>query len=163
MNPIRYFSIQTCKTSRLIFGGGKPELTPDMAAHYCKGMPKHWYQAALLCWADNWSGANDLEYKLWDKAVKLKIRERWRIEKKYEGKEMLRKLAGLAIWEMGEPKRFKHPESWRRRADWMGLDKAAWYRTWRPRYEAVYGILSEWANEAKRHIRKEIAKDEFEQ
>jgi len=142
-------------------GGGKPELTPDEAALYCQGMPDHWYFAAKLRWADDWSGANQLEHRLWDEAVKLRNRERWRIEKKYEGKEMLRKLAGLALWEMGEPSRFKHDSAWQLRAQWMGLEKGAWFKTWNARYEAVYEILSDWCNDAWRHVKKQKAQEQI--
>jgi len=163
MNPARFFAIQTCKTSRPMGlpGGGSPDLTPDRAAHYCQGMPRHHYQAALLYWADDWSGVSELEYRLWDEAVKIKIRERWRIEKKHEGQEMLRKLAGLALWEVGDPCRFAGQEAWRRRADWMGVDKAAWFRTWRPRYEVVHSLLLDWKADAWRHITKQLARDEI--
>lgn len=165
MNPARFFAIQTCKVSKPIGtpGGGKPDLTPDIAAHYCQNMPRHQYQSALLRWADDWSGVSELEYLLWDEAVRLKNQERWRIEKKHQGREMLRKLAGLALWEMGQPSQFRAESAWQKRAEWMGVDKAAWFRTWRPRYEAVYNILQDWTAEGWRHVSKELAAEKMQE
>lgn len=159
MNPARFFAIQTLRIPQGESSGGNPLFTPDVAAHYCQGMPEHWYLSARLKWADDWSGSNKLEYKLWDEAVKLKIKENWRINKKYNG--ILRRLAGLSLFEAADPKRFKSDDAWKMRAAFIGVERDAWYKTWSARYEAVNSIFNYWADDAWGYIKKQTSVDNF--
>lgn len=159
MNPIRVFMAQGTRIPSNDGPGGEPTLTPSEAAMYCQGMPETWYLAAKMKWADDYSGAQKIEYALWDAAVRLKIKEGWAIPEKYTGKEILRKLAGTAMCELVSPGRFNHEESWRLRVALVGVEPGEW-KTWSPRYEAVYGELNDWTNEALRHVEKMMAKDE---
>ncbi len=154
MSPASFFSILTCGTSRPLgeSGSSHDALTSSLAAHYCRDIPDHKLQSALLRWADSWAGANDLEYKLWIKVVDMKSSEGWRVKPR----GILRKLAQLAIWEMGAPARFYFADAWRLRAGYLGVDKMAWYRTWAPKYQAVYEVIQEWSNEAWRDVKKNM-------
>jgi len=106
--------------------------------------------AMRMKYADDWSGAKELEYKLWIITTSMASRERWRIP---VGKEYCRRMSGLAIAEMAEPARYRHAHSWKLKVAFMGCDNSNWYRTWRSRYETVYTELDEWVNRGFRWMK----------
>ncbi|MCU7917088.1 MAG: hypothetical protein KZQ95_01865 [Candidatus Thiodiazotropha sp. (ex Epidulcina cf. delphinae)] len=111
-------------------------------------MPKLWYHAALLKWADDWSGASDLEYYLWIKAVDIRLRDGWTIP---PGRRYLRRMAGLAIAETAMPSVFGSDIE---RAKFLGMDKSRFSRVWKPRYELVYQELNDLASYGYRYVAK---------
>lgn len=147
MNPARVFALQAQKaSSHTAIAGGKTEVDQATAAGLCAGMRRECYLAGRLKWAQDWTVANELEHKLWLYAVDISNKERWSIPK---GKEMLRKMAGLAIAEMAEPARYKED---RIKADWMGIHKSNFSRTWNKRYNLIYQELDDLASRAFSHI-----------
>lgn len=133
-----------------VFGSDESE-----AALCCAGMPRKHYLAGRVKWGQDWSCMTELERLLWASAVDLSVREHWKIYGKqgegYErGRAILRSLAGLAIAETADPGNWKDDE---KRLRWTGFSLHEWYRwpKWAERYQAVYQILDNWADEAARH------------
>ena len=148
MNPIRVMSRLTQQAAQDGTGGGPGEYDLATCAALCRGLPRSAYLSARLVWCLDWSVANELEYLLWVEAAGLAARERWRIPK---GREYVRRMSGLAIAESADPKVWKFSSQ---RAGFVGVSESEWSRTWRPRYEAVYGILIDWTSDAYRAIQR---------
>lgn len=146
MNPIRIFAKQTIKSGSYMPGSGQPEVDQAMAAHLCGGMRREWYLAARLRWGLDWSVANELEYMLWMEGSGVSYKERWRVPK---GKEYVRKMAGLAIAEIAEPKRYA-PDA--RKAEWMDVSASQFSRLWGKRYNAIYSIIEDWSSSAYSYV-----------
>jgi len=138
MNPVRVISM---------------DRDAPFLAYCCAGMPDHWYGAMRMKWAADWSAAGTLEYRLWDEAVRMAIRFKWRTRKGDAGRAMLRRLAGLALYELADPERFRDGDVWQVKADWMGVGKTQWYGVWVERYKLVFDLLNEWTNLAWRWIK----------
>lgn len=156
MNPARLMAMTTARPVNMLSVGratGVADINPSIAAGMCAGMPENCYQALRLKWADDWSQANVLEKKLWMAAVDLAIDEKWRVPK---GKELLRKLAGMALYELVYPGKLREHQQ---RAAFIGMERMAYYKTWRCRYEQVYQILDGWAQEGYRHLQKQSISD----
>lgn len=128
--------------------GGLNEYDLATCAALCRGIPRPAYLSARLTWCLDWSVATELEYLLWVEAAGLAARERWRIPK---GREYVRRMSGLAIAETADPKRWKDQIS---RATFVGIGESEWSRTWRERYEGVFGILRDWNDDAYRAIQR---------
>lgn len=124
------------------------KMTPATAAAMCAGMPDLWYKAAALKWADDWSGANDLEYRLWMAAVDLANYHGWHPPK---GKEYLRRMAGLAIAEMARPADYRKEKP---KYKFLGMSQPLFNGHWKDRYELIYQVLEAWAGEGYRYIQK---------
>lgn len=150
MNPARVFAMGVANSDHASVGRstGGAEITPAIAAGMCSGMPQLWYHAARLKWADDWSGANDLEYHLWVKAVDICTQEGWKVP---PGREYLRRMAGLAIAEVALPSKFTGDVQ---RAEFLGMDKSRFCRVWKKRYWKVYQVLDELTSCAYRHVLK---------
>ncbi len=131
---------------RLVADDGHPEVP----GWHCAGMPDHWFAAMRMKWANDWSGANLLEYRLWMAAVDMAIEGRWRVP---SGGERLRRMAGLAIAELADPERYRATDAWQLKAAWVGVTKSRWFETWQPRYEALYRVLDDWSNAAWRFVK----------
>ena len=115
-NAVRIFAKQTYKASDFFaIAAGGADIDQAMAAALCSGMKKHWYLAARLKWANDWTGATHLEYKLWAYTAGVANGEKWRIPK---GQQLLRSLVGLAIAEMAEPSRYKTDAA---KVNWTGI------------------------------------------
>lgn len=143
----RIFAMQTQKTSNpFTMFGGTPEVDQATAAGLCSGMKRKWYLAARLKWGLDWSVANELEYLVWIEAAGLAARGKWKIPK---GKEHVRKMAGLAIAELADPMRWKLDTD---KADWMGVHKSQFSRTWKEKYNAMYSLLDDWSNAAYSYV-----------
>lgn len=147
MNPSRVFALQTTKaSSNDSIPGGTTEVDQATAAGLCAGMRRECYLAGRLKWAGDWSVANELEHRLWLLAVDICNKERWRVPK---GREMLRKMAGLAIAEMADPIRYKTDIA---KAKWLGIDKSNYSRVWNGRYNLIYRELDDLAGRAFSYI-----------
>lgn len=158
-NPIRVMALQTEQTPSIepAPGGGIPEIDQMLAAALCAGMPRRWYLAARLKWCLDWSVANELEYMLWVEAAGIAAKEKWRIP---TGKYYVRKMAGLAIAEVGDPARYSRPEHWHIKAQWLGTGKSQWFGTWERRYNAIYEELDDWCSRAKSYLYRRQADGE---
>lgn len=148
MNPIRVMAKLTEQTPKFDGVGGINEYDIATCAALCRGIPRPAYLAARLKWCLDWSVANELEYLLWVEAAGLAAKERWRVPK---GKEYVRRMSGLAIAETADPKHWITQTS---RAEFMGIGVSEWSRVWRERYEGVYGLLSDWTDDAYRTIQR---------
>ena len=148
MNPIRVMSRLTQQAAQDGTGSGPGEYDLATCASLCRGMKRPPYLTARLIWCLDWSVCNELEHLLWMEAASLAAKERWKIPK---GKEYVRRMAGLAIAESADPKRWRFASQ---RAEFAGISDSEWSRTWRARYEAVYEILTDWSADAFRHIQK---------
>lgn len=147
MNPARVMAKLTAQPARLDGGGGgMTEYDVALCASLAANLKERYYLAARLKWCQDWSVANKLEYLLWIEAVGIAAEEKWRVPK---GREYVRKMAGLAIAEIAEPQRWKEQQT---KAQFMGMDKSTWSRTWQGRYEVIYSELSGWCDTAYRHI-----------
>ena len=155
MNPARVFALQSQRIGdHDNIPGGITEVDQSVASALCSGMRRECYLAGRLKWAGDWSVANELEYKLWIYAVDICNREKWRVQK---GREMLRKMAGLAISEMAEPGRYKSDTI---KANWLGVDKSNFSRTWSGRYNLVYQELDDMASRAFSYVMMKQRYDE---
>lgn len=136
--------------SEYVFASHKPEVPGFLTA----GMPRHWFLAGQLKFAHDMSESvlSPLEYKLWDIAVRMKIRLNWKTRKGDEGKAMLRQLARLALCEMHAPARFNSPDAWKLRAAFIGVGKSSWFGTWSARYKVLFDEFNEWTNRAYRYV-----------
>jgi len=149
----RLFAMQSTSAPQLGRAtGGTPQWTPAIAAAFCAGnMDQRWYDAARLKYSLDWSTANALEYAVWLEAALIANREKWKIP---TGREYIRKMAGLAIAEMAEPRRYRYDVI---KTAWLGCDPAQWTKVWGKRYNAVFAIPNDWASEALRHVEKRLA------
>jgi hypothetical protein len=111
-------------------------------------MPPLIFKAVMYKWAGDESHREYLKYQLWIAAVDIAIAEGWKIPK---GREYLRKMAEIALNEVREPTPWKEDK---KKADYMGVDKSAFYKVWRKRYESVYGVLDSWAQEGYRYVQR---------
>lgn len=136
---------------RVISKDSKPEI-PGWA---CAGMPTHWYAAMRMAWAHDYTGQEQLEYKLWHIAVKKAIRFGWRVPR---GQERLRKMARLAIHELMDPARYKKPDSWMLRIAAIGCKKTQWFSLWQERYEMIFTELNDWVNRAYRYLKVKLCR-----
>ena len=126
---------------------------PEVPAWLCAGMPRHWYGAMRLKWAADGLDARQLEIKLYLFAGKQAVRHGWRVARDDVGKERLRRLCRLALYEMANPAMFSGAAAWRRRADFIGKGKSQWFAVWNARYEIIFGELNEWTNRAWRYMK----------
>jgi len=143
-----------------VFAIDRPEISGLLMA----GMPEHWHQAGCLKFNRDLSESilSSLDYKLWNIAVKMKIKYNWKTKKGDAGKAMLRQLGHLAICEMHAPGRFNTPNAWELRAAFIGVSKSAWFSTWAGRYKVLFDEFNEWTNRAYRYIKvraKRLFKD----
>lgn len=143
-NPARVMALQAEQIPSLsgMPGGGSPEVDQSTAAALSAGMKRRYYLAARLKWALDWSVANELEYMLWVEAAGIAHDEKWRIP---TGRSYVRRMAGLAIAEMADPKRWRDAQQ---KAEWMGVSKSQFSRVWEKRYNAVYEELESWTGRA---------------
>ncbi|MCU7840871.1 MAG: hypothetical protein KZQ94_16015 [Candidatus Thiodiazotropha sp. (ex Troendleina suluensis)] len=125
-----------------------PDFDQATAAAMCAGMPDLQFKASMLKWAGDWSNANYLEYRIWIAAVDIAREEKWKIPR---GREYLRRMAGLAIAEVADPGRWQLDKD---RAEFIGMHKSEFCRVWRKRYEMVYRILDELAQDGYRHVQR---------
>ncbi|MCG8004680.1 MAG: hypothetical protein JAY88_14670 [Candidatus Thiodiazotropha lotti] len=155
MNPIRLIAkgtaqhINPASIGRATSGEG---ITAALAAGMCAGMPRDWWLAARLKWADDWSGIKDLELYLWISAVDIAIEKGWKVPK---GREYLRKMARLAIFEMAAPMQFKQENGIdcdAGRAEFLGMDKSRYSRVWGERYEMVKRALDTMTSDAFQYL-----------
>lgn len=149
MNALQSYDIEKINPVRII----AMDNLPDIQGLACAGMPRHWFSAMRLVWANDYSGDAWLEWKLWDAAVRMAVRHGWRVP---AGEQRLRKLARLALRELAEPAVFVS-EGMRYRA--VGVGKSQWFALWKARYELIYQELSEWVNRAWRYIKVKLKGD----
>ncbi|MCG7980286.1 MAG: hypothetical protein N0E58_19420 [Candidatus Thiodiazotropha endolucinida] len=123
-------------------------INPATAAAMCSGMPPLWWSAARLKWADDTSGIKMLYNELSRLANQLKDIEQWRIPK---DRDYIDKFAMLALLEVTQPTKWKHDSH---KADFIGMDKSVFYRTWKKRYEVIYRQVDDWCSSALSYIYK---------
>lgn len=119
----------------------------EVLAYVSARMPRHWWYSLRIKCFDDWSGANYLEHHLWMVASQMARREQWNIP---IGREVVRKMAGLAIAEMADPSRFKHDAAWQIRAAWLGVSKSRWFAMWRDRYDMIHREFNDWPSRGAR-------------
>jgi len=148
MNPAKVFALMSQRTPNPdAIPGGVSGFDIADASGLCRNMPRHWYLAGRLKWAQDWTVANELEYALWMRTTKLAVAEKWKIKK---GALQLRKLAGLAIAETADPANWKTVE---KKLSFTEMTDSSWYKRWGKRYEAVFQIIDDqWANAAYQYI-----------
>lgn len=147
MNPARVFALQSQRIGNPDgIPGGRSSIDQATAASLCAGMRREYYLAGRLKWAGDWSVSGELEKLLWLHAVDIRNRENWSIPK---GGQILRKMAGLAIAEIAEPARYKTDSV---KAQWMGIHRSNYSRTWNKRYNLIYQELDDLANRAFSYI-----------
>lgn len=126
--------------------GGLNELDQSSVSAACAGMPRKWELTLRLATMNDWSAANELEYIVWAKAVDFAIEDKWRLPNGPERKDCLRKLAGLAIAAVADPRTFNRT---RVRLDWLEVDKSNYCRTWKKRLNALINELEKWNGSAQ--------------
>ncbi|MEW8027824.1 MAG: hypothetical protein AB2806_08805 [Candidatus Thiodiazotropha sp.] len=149
MNPIRVFAMTTASQidpREIGRSTDTSKMTPATAAAMCAGMPSLWYKAAALKWADDWSGANDLEYRLWIEAAGLASEHGWEPPR---GQEFLRRMSMLAIAEMAWPSKYKQDKD---KCKFLDINQSAFCKRWKGRYEQIYQVLESWASEGYRYV-----------
>lgn len=117
----------------------------DCAA-LCKGANDRYFIAAKVKYANDLSDIYKLEKLLWIWLCGVANREDWSIPKDKDGKrrkEFLRKLAGLAICEMVNEKRFKRDFI---KAGYLDIAQSNYSRRWKKRYEEGFMEVNDWAN-----------------
>ena len=140
------FSMQTYKAQSLFGLGGIPEVDQALAAALCSGLKREYYLAARLKYALDYSVARELESMLLRKGLGVSHAKKWRVP---ENRNYLQQMAGLAVAEMLFPLRYKQDQV---RADWVGVSKSQFSRTWKKRYNLIYQILEDWTNCAYSHV-----------
>lgn len=157
MNPVRYFPLQTTRIpSNDGIPGGIPQITPELAAFYCQGMPKTYYYAGRLKWALDETVEYYLEIRLWMKAHDMI--KKWNLPEKRIKDGTLRELARTVILETKNPSKLRHDEV---KAARLGVHRNTFRNTLKTPYEDLFNIFNEWANCATRHIYKQIAKEDL--
>ncbi|PUB82397.1 MAG: hypothetical protein DBP02_15205 [gamma proteobacterium symbiont of Ctena orbiculata] len=159
MNPIRIFAMNTASQINPLSVGrstATDKMSPALAAGMSAGMPKVWYQAVMLKWALDWSGANDLELRLLMEAAGLAAEHGWEPPK---GEEFLRRMAGLAVAEMALPAQFRQVKD---KCEFLGISPSTFCNRWKGRYEQVYQVLESWSAEGYHYLmRKNIDRGEM--
>ncbi|MBV2138561.1 MAG: hypothetical protein KUF79_17275 [Candidatus Thiodiazotropha sp. (ex Ctena orbiculata)] len=151
MNPARVFAMATPSQINPASVGRSTTtdtVSPATAAAMCAGMPKLWYLAAMLKWADDWSGADYLEYRLWMEAAGMASTRGWEPPK---GEEFLRRMAKLAIDEMGWPSKYKFDKD---KCEYLGISPSTFCNRWKCRYGLIYQVLDGWASEGFRYVQR---------
>jgi hypothetical protein len=142
---------------------GKSEVDAGDAAAMCAGMPDEWLNAARYKWALDESVRKWLRIRLWMYAMELAQKERWQTKRlKVEGKELTLVMAELALDEMADPtlaaNHWEGKERWQKLGGRLGVkSRNAWYTTWGPKYDRIFGMLEDWANCAYRHVARQQA------
>lgn len=117
----------------------------DLAGDAALMRPERW-KAYRLAWAlDESAETRSAIYgMLMNEAARLSV------EGGYEyPKGLMERLVNLAIDEL------KHPipsDAWHLRAERVGLGRAAWFKTWAKRYEAIHLVIKSWESEGFRHV-----------
>lgn len=156
INPLRVLAMVGAKASDMQSVGHATSgnrVTPSYAAALLAGIPDHCLHASMIKWAGAMGYWLPMERKLWMRAVDMSVAGKWRLIKELQGEKMgvLRGMARLAIAEHVRPQEFKTDADRRR---YIGIEKDAWSRTWKVRYEAIYQIFDEWAAVAYRQIQR---------
>jgi len=128
-------------------------------AALCHGIERKYISTARLKWAGDESDKGWLEIQLWLRMADEAYRKKWKVP---VGKELLRRLARLAIEETLKPLpardnerngystiRFKYINS-----DGNIISKSAYSQTWSERYEMTYNIFNAWADVAWSQIQR---------
>lgn len=160
---------------------GEGGLTVHDISHACAHLPGEAHLIALAMWAEDYSVLKRLEYYVWDYAVKVAIDKGWKVP---PGKEILRRMARLAISEVVLEHRYKCDTCEGRgivykrrpkpvdcpackgsgkekvyrneRADWLLIHRTNYYRKWEPRYELIFAHVVMQKNRAWGHIRRNL-------
>lgn len=88
----------------------------------------------------------DLAKKVWFKAAEIKIKEGWRIP---QGKELLRKMSVLALYEIANP----YSMSLENQAVLCGVSKSSWRQTWQERYFKIKSVAQDMVNKKIASVR----------
>ncbi|MCG7985051.1 MAG: hypothetical protein JAY90_20155 [Candidatus Thiodiazotropha lotti] len=150
-NPIRVFAAMTAHPVNPLNVGrstAQPGIDQATAAAMCRKMPTLAFMAAMYKWAGDHEQHDFLMYRLIIAAADIASEEQWRLPK---GKEYLRKMSEIALKEVIEPGRWKDGT---RKAEYMGMDKSTFYKTWRKRYESIYQVLDGWAQDGYRYVQR---------
>lgn len=161
MNPVRIFArlapgVPSVDMQPRSTAGN--EIAPSDAAAMCAGMPEEWLNAARYKWALDESVRKWLRIRLWMHAMELAQKERWQTKRlKIEGKELTLVMAEVALDEMADPtlagNRWQGTERWQKLGNRLGVkSRNAWYATWGPKYDRVFGMLEDWSNSAYRYV-----------
>lgn len=145
MNPARIFALQSQKISNQDnIPGGITEIDQATAAGLCSGMRRSYYLAGRLKWGKDLSVVDELNIKLLEFTKIVGRQESWDLSKITP-----EKLSTLAILEMLEP--FKYKEDIKK-ANYLGVHKSNFSRTWNKRYNIIYQELDDLANRAFSYI-----------
>lgn len=186
MDPAGLISRQNAATSDMEREGvcSVPGLDGMDAARALAGLPRGPYLLARVLWVLDQSSLSALENQLWGEMCGVASRKGWTKSKSYPvGKELLRKMAKMAIYETVSPpqchvcngRKEIHPKnqavrpcgacsgtglkaiSNRKRADKVGISETSWRRTWSERYAEFLAKQQAWMQLAHEHVRKKLA------
>ena len=119
LNPLRVVSLEDQWT--------------DLAG-YLSGLEGLPYYAARVAWGLDESSMRRAEIYLWQEAASLAADLGWKVE---TGKEHLRKLSRIAVYEMHDPVQWSFTLP---KAAVMGCSEAQWRRKHRRRYDEIYAL-----------------------
>ena len=160
--------------------GGTGGITPQDIAAACAGMTHAQYLLILRIYTHDTSVQSRLFYLVYDQAMTIATRGRWRLP---AGKELVRKMVGLALAEIIEPVSChvcggkcevwlkgmsvptickdckgtgKRAATSRHRAAALELDESTFAKYWRDRYEQIYAHVRELDSDGLRKIKKRL-------
>lgn len=116
----------------------------------CGTMPEHWRKAAMFKFGAD-KPRQWLRIELWRAAMDVAQREGWRSGQRDAGdKPITLLIAEIALDEIEDPAmrvqaKWQGKERWQKLSNRLGVRRHAWYKTWQARYQAVYQVLDDWA------------------
>lgn len=137
--------------------GGMAEVTMADGAALCAGIPEKHYKAMRLVEMQDRSVMEWVRIELWRFAMELSYQQKWRGGKVPRGSgehKAPRALADMVILEVLEPARFARQDSWQVKAAMLEVKKAAWFETWKPRYDEVFMRLMMWVDSGRNQLKR---------
>ena len=116
-------------------------------AAYCQGSTDAEYKISRAKWVQDYSGMKDIEFYLYEYALEISKKQRWKTPK---GTNYPQRFAALAVYELRHPERFiqktpekRNPENPAKiihkiRAQFLGMESKNYLGHWRGRYEYVF-------------------------